>query len=244
MARVLERARADARALVDGGMDGVLVENFGDLPFVPGGVSAETCAAMTLAVAAVLDEVAGRAQVGVNVLRNDAATALAVAGVTGAGFIRVNVHTGSMFTDQGLLHGQAHATLRARAAAGLGPAAPGEPPRVRIVADVQVKHATPPAGSELEASARDAVERGLADVLVVSGSGTGQAVDPERLHRVRRAVPQVPLWVGSGATPGTVAGLLQVADGVIVGSTLHRDGVVGSGIDRARVGAFVRAAGG
>jgi uncharacterized protein len=241
MEAVLDRARADALALVEGGMDGLLVENFGDLPFAPGRVSAETCAAMTLAVAAVLEVAAGY-PVGVNVLRNDAQTALAVAGVTGADFIRVNVHTGTMFTDQGILHGTADATLRARAASGLGAPPEGGPPRVGIAADVHVKHATPPSGASLEEAARDARARGLADILVVSGAGTGRPVDRERLARVREAVPGVPLWVGSGVTADTVADLLQVADGVIVGSALQREGRAGGGVEVERVQRFVEAA--
>lgn len=234
MAAILERARADARALVAGGMDGLLVENFGDLPFVPGSVAPESCAAMALVVAAVMEEAGSAASVGVNVLRNDARTALAVAQVTGAAFIRVNVHTGTMFTDQGMLHGKAHRTLRTRAA--------GRIP-VRICADVHVKHAAPPPGVEVEEAARDARERGLADVLIVSGPGTGRPVDRARLARVRAAVPGVPLWVGSGATTDTVGALLREADGVIAGSALNHGGRAGAGIDPGRVEAFVAAAG-
>ena len=250
MDAVLLRARADARALVTGGltggkthgttggMDAVLVENFGDVPFLPGRVAPETCAALSLAVAAVLEEVAEaaaprRIPVGVNVLRNDAATALAVAAVTGASFIRVNVHTGSMFTDQGLLEGEAHATLRRRATL-----APG----VGICADVHVKHATPPAGASLEEAALDTLERGLADVLIVSGSGTGRPVDVERLRRVRAVAPGAHLWVGSGVTPGSARSLLEVADGVIVGSALEEGGRAGAPVDPARVRAFLNAA--
>lgn len=251
MARVLERARADAEALVAGGIDALMVENFGDVPFVPGAVPAETCAAMTRAVLSVMEVAAGR-PVGINVLRNDAATALGIAAATGASFIRVNVHVGSMFTDQGLLHGAAHHTLRNRRALGLVPgsgaaggrAGTAEPaPRgVLIAADVQVKHATPPAGASLEDAARDATTRGLADLLIVSGSGTSQPTDPERLRRVREAVPGVPLWVGSGVTPATVGALLAVADGAIVGSALQAGGRAGQPVERARVEALVEAA--
>lgn len=243
---VLARARADARVLVtggmtgsmEGGMDALLVENFGDVPFLPGRVAPETCAALTLAVAAVMEEAAAaaaprRIPVGVNVLRNDAATALAVAAVTGASFIRVNVHSGSMFTDQGLLEGEAHATLRRRVAL-----APG----VGICADVHVKHATPPAGASLEEAALDTLERGLADVLIVSGSGTGRPVNMERLRRVRAVAPRAHLWVGSGVTPASVRSLLEVADGVIVGSALEEGGQAGAPVDPARVRAFLNAA--
>jgi uncharacterized protein len=234
MASVLVRSRADARALVDGGMDGLLVENFGDLPFEPGRVPPDTAAAMALAVHAVVAEAGRGISVGVNVLRNDAATALAVAQVCDAHFIRVNVHTGTMFTDQGMLQGEAHHTLRRRS---VGRAA------VRICADVHVKHAAPLPGVEIEEAAIDARERGLADALIVSGPGTGRAVDPERVARVRAAVPDAPLWIGSGVTPETVADLLRAADAVIVGSALNHGGRAGAGIDPRRVEALVAAAG-
>lgn len=240
MERVVARARADAETLFAHGMDGVLVENFGDLPFLPGRVAPETCAAMTRAVLAVLEVAEGRG-VGVNVLRNDAATALGIAAATGASLIRVNVHVGSMYTDQGLLHGEAHATLRTREALGVG-GTPGPVPRVLLAADVHVKHAIPPAGATVEDTARDVAGRGLADLLIVSGAGTGLPTDPARLRRVREAAPETPVWVGSGVTPDTVAGLFQVADGAIVGSALQEGGRAGRPVEAARVRALVAAA--
>jgi uncharacterized protein len=245
MEPVLERAMADARALVEGGVDGILVENFGDVPFHPGPVPPETVAALALAVNRVQAVVENRAgsgdahplrtplPVGLNVLRNDARSGVGIAAATGADFLRVNVHTGSMFTDQGLLEGRAHETLRERTRL-----APG----LLLLADVHVKHATPPAGASLEEAARDAVHRGLADILVVSGSGTGQATDPERIRRVREAVPATPVWVGSGADATSANALIDAgAQGFIVGSALHLDGEPGRGIDPARVRAFVAA---
>jgi membrane complex biogenesis BtpA family protein len=230
---VLARARADALTLMEGGMEGLLVENFGDIPFVPGRVAPETCAAMTLAVAAVREAVGPTVPVGVNVLRNDAQTALGIAAVTGADFIRVNVHTGSMFTDQGLIHGEAHATLRTRRALGT---------RVCICADVHVKHALPPAGASLAEAARDAAKRGLADVLIVSGAGTGEPVSPDDVAIVRAAVPDVPIWIGSGVTPDRIASLLEQADGVVVGSALQQGGRAGQGVTLDRVRTLVNAA--
>ncbi len=227
MERVLDRARRDAEALAEGGADAVLVENFGDLPFHPGPVPPETVAALALSVLRVRETVGAGFPVGLNVLRNDARAGVGIAAASGASFLRVNVHTGSMFTDQGLLEGRAHETLRERTRLA---------PELRIVADVHVKHASPPAGSSLEEAARDAAHRGLADVLVVSGSGTGQPTDPERVRRVAAAAPETPVWVGSGVAPGHAAALVAAgARGVIVGTALHREGVAGGGIDPLRV---------
>src|SRR5919112_5093978 len=121
---------------------------------------------MTRVITEVAREV--RLPFGVNVLRNDALSALAIAAATGAAFIRVNVHTGAYVTDQGIIEGDAYATLRKRAALA---------PDVLIFADSLVKHATPLG----DVSPKDLRERGLADAVIVTGSETGAAADPARL---------------------------------------------------------------
>jgi uncharacterized protein len=231
LAEIMERAVTDAARLERAGFDGVLVENYGDVPFHPGEVPPVTIAAMTRIVSAVLDAVS--LPVGVNVLRNDARAALSIAAITGAAFVRVNVHSGSMWTDQGLLTGTAHETLRLRAALGTGTA---------ILADVHVKHAVPPGGTTIEQAAADAWHRGLADGLIVSGSGTGLATDPGDIEAVTRSVPDAPIFLGSGVTEATAGALPPRARGAIVGSAVMRDGVAGSGVDERRAEAFVRAA--
>jgi membrane complex biogenesis BtpA family protein len=230
MAQVMERALTDAACLEDAGFDALLVENFLDAPFFGSEVPPEAVAAM----ARVVGEVVERAgvPVGVNVLRNDARAALGVAVASGADFIRVNVHTGTMWTDQGALDGRAAETLRVRTTLG----AP-----VAILADVLVKHATPPPGLTVESAARDAWHRGLADALVVSGDATGHPTDPDRIRQVRAAVPDAPVLVGSGVTPDSVGPLLDEARGVIVGSAVARDGTAGSGVDPERARRFVEA---
>ena len=228
MAQVLDQALADADALASGGMDGILVENFLDAPFFAEGVPPETVAAMASVIASVVR--ASPLPVGVNVLRNDARSALGIAVATGASFIRVNVHTGVMWTDQGMVQGRAADTLRHRAAMGSD---------VAIVADVLVKHATPPPGLTLERAASDTWDRGLADALVVTGSGTGHPTDLEELASIRRGAPAAPILVGSGVTPKNVAATLAVADGAIVGTCLTTQHQAGSGVDEAAVRALV-----
>lgn len=232
MEAVLQRAIADARALATGGVDALIVENFGDAPFHPHSLPPESIAALTVAVSAIRGAVA--VPVGVNALRNDAAAALAICAATGATFIRVNVHTGAMVTDQGWIEGRAHETLRSRERLA---------PDVAILADVMVKHAVPPPGLTVDRAARDSWDRGLADGLVLSGPGTGEPMAAEELAVVRRAVPEAPVFIGSGVTAGTVAGLLREARGVIVGSALERDGVAGGPVDVERVRRVVAAAG-
>jgi len=220
MDAVMDRALADADALMRGGMDGVLVENYGDVPFHGESVPPATVAAMAMVVARVVATVS--VPVGVNVLRNDASSALGIAAATGARFIRVNVHTGVMWTDQGVIEGRAAETLRARASLGAD---------IAILADVAVKHATAPPGQTEEDAASDAWHRGLADALVVSGVATGAPTDPDLAKRVGDVVPQAPVLIGSGVRPDTVAAMLEASGGAIVGSALTKDGRAGSGID-------------
>ena len=232
MARVVAAALADARALIEGGVDAVLVENFGDVPFTQGRVEPATVAAMSV-VAAEVRRALPRTPLGVNVLKNDARAALAVAAAVGAEFIRVNVHAGAVLADQGIIQSDAYGTLRDRRLLGVD---------VAIFADVGGKHAVPLAPVDIEQTARDLVHRGLADALVVSGPATGQPTPLADVKRVRSAVADVPLLVGSGVTAETAAELLSVADGVIVGTPVKRDGDVRLPVERARVEKLVAAA--
>lgn len=227
---IIDFAVADARAYERGGAHGVFIENFGDVPFTKASVGPETIASMTAAGCAI--RAAVNVPIGFNVLRNDARAALALCAACGGDFIRVNVHTGAMLTDQGLIEGDAYHTLRYRDRIR---------PGAQIFADVHVKHAVPLGDWTLEDSAHDTVERGLADALIVSGVGTGQAADIEDVERVRRACPKTKLLLGSGVNAPNVKNYLRFADGVIVGSSLKRDGKLANPVDARRVAALVKA---
>ncbi|MBL8898752.1 MAG: BtpA/SgcQ family protein, partial [Planctomycetes bacterium] len=219
-----------------GGLHGVVVENFGDAPFYPEAVPPLTVAAMTLAardVAALAREGSGAPRfVGINVLRNDAASALAIAACVGADFVRINVHQGAVVADQGLLVGRAHETARTRAA---------NAPQVKLYCDVRVKHAASLAERALEPEVEDLVLRGLADAVLVTGAGTGKSIDRERLAAARRAAHGAPVLIASGARAETLAEEASHADGAIVGTALERDGEPGAPVDPRRVSQMVEA---
>lgn len=229
----LERAVDDAEALAAAGFDAVLVENYGDAPFFKGRVPPETTASLAVVAHAVREALPPQIAVGVNVLRNDAFSALGIAAAASLDFIRVNVLTGAMVTDQGVIEGDAAAVLRARARLA---------PDVRVLADVRVKHAAPLAPRPLEAEAKDLAGRGGADALIVTGSRTGVGVDLEELTRVRDAVPDALLLVGSGTRAETVGDALTIADGVIVGTAIKRGGRTTNRVDPKRAARFVAAA--
>ncbi len=228
MDEVIAAALADARAIVKGGCDGIVVENFGDKPFFRGRVPAQTIAAMTRVIAEIAR--VSKVPLGVNVLRNDAQSALAIASATGAAFIRVNIHTGAMLTDQGIIEGEASETVRLRSATA---------PDVLIFADHLVKHAVPLAAYDPIQSAKDLRLRGLADAMIITGAETGSAPDAERLAGVRAAV-DAPLLIGSGLTEEN-ASRYAIADGAIAGTAIKRGAGVAEPVDVERVKRLVRA---
>ena len=228
---VIDHALADAKAYERGGVAAIIIENFGDAPFTKAGVDAETVAAMAAAGSAIRG--ATKLPLGFNVLRNDARAALALCAACGGTFIRVNVHTGAMLTDQGIIEGNAYETVRYRER--ICPAA-------SIFADVHVKHAVPLGDFAIEDSAHDTLERGLADALIISGTGTGVAADITDVQRVRRACPNAKILLGSGITRDNVREFLRYADGVIVGTSLKVGGKLFNPVDPKRVAALVKAA--
>ena len=208
----------------------MFIENFGDVPFTKGNVGPETIASMAAAGCAVREAI--RLPIGFNVLRNDARAALALCSACDGSFIRVNVHSGAMLTDQGVIEGNAFDTLRYRKQVC---------PEAAIFADVHVKHAVPLGDWTIEDSARDTLERGLADAVIVSGLGTGMAADAVDVERARQACPSAKILLGSGTTLGNLSDFLPLADGFIVGSSLKKDGKLANPVDHRRVASFVKA---
>jgi uncharacterized protein len=226
--RVYDQALAELEIFKRHRLDSVIVENFRDMPYFSARVPAETVAAMA-AVSREIVRAAGM-PVGVNVLRSDGETAIAVAAASGAHYIRVNVHMGAVVADQGVVQGSSQFSVRLRSTLKS---------RALIFADVGVKHAAPLAGRSLDIETRDLAERGLADAIIVTGDRTGVETSVEDIDIVRRATT-VPLLIGSGATPENIERVLPKADGLIVGSYFKKDGAAHKFVDEARVERFVR----
>lgn len=228
---VIERAEQEATALAAGGVDGIVVENFFDAPFAKDCVDPAVVSAMTLIVDRIMNLVV--VPVGINLLRNDAKSALAIASCVNAQFIRVNVLTGVMATDQGLIEGQAHQLMRYRRELGAD---------VAILADVLVKHARPLGMPNLTTAVQETIERGLADAVILSGWATGSPPSFEDLELATAAANGTPVLIGSGATWENIGQLMKAADGAIVASSLKRNGKITEPVDPIRVAQFVEAA--
>ena len=228
--RISGQAADDAKALTQAGFDGIIVENFGDVPFFPTRVPPITVASMTACVRAVC--AATTLPVGVNVLRNDGRSALAIAVASGASFIRINVHSGVKITDQGAVSTEAHIVLRDRSALRAS--------HIQLWCDVDVKHAAPLGERSIGDEAEDLVERELADAVLVTGRGTGKAVDPAHLQAVFARM-DAPLYAASGVTPASLEATLQYCHGVIVGSAIRQEGRAGHPLVPSRMDQFVTA---
>ena len=230
MAAGYEYAVREAERYAAGGMDGVIVENHGDIPFAkPENIGPETAAVM-----AVMADRVGRAvglPVGINVLANGAIIATAVAKAAGAAFIRVNQWANAYVANEGIIEGPAAKATRYRAwlhARGL-----------KIFADVHVKHGAHAivADRGIPELTRDA-EFFDADVVIVTGQRTGDSAKMEEIAAVKGATA-LPVVVGSGVDADNIADILSACDGVIVASSLKRDGVWWYVVDPDRLALFM-----
>ncbi|MEC7761404.1 MAG: BtpA/SgcQ family protein [Pseudomonadota bacterium] len=216
----------DAKTLAAGGVDGIMVENAGDMPFArPEDIGMETVACLTSAC----EEIRGTvdAPIGITCVANGAIPALAVAKAVGAKWVRVNQWANAYVANEGFLNGAAAKALRYRAAIGAAD--------VKILADVHVKfgaHAIT-ADRTITEQATDA-EWFDADVLIATGQRTGSPTQPEEVEQVR-AGTHLPVIVGSGLNPEQVPVLMEVADGAIVGQWLKKDSVWWNPVDAERV---------
>jgi membrane complex biogenesis BtpA family protein len=228
---IREQLLRDADALVTGGVHCLMMENFGDVPFFPATVPPHTAAHMTV-LAAEIRRRFGSVPLGINVLRNDGCTALAIAHAVGAEFIRVNVLCGVRVADQGILHGIAHDLLRLRSQLNAN--------NIRIFADVDVKHSAALAPRPIADEVDDTIERGLADAVIVSGAGTGKPTELEKVKSVHAVAGNTPVYIGSGNTAETIANYLPFADGFIVGTAFKKEGIAAHPVDVERVKSLMR----
>lgn len=228
--RILRFAQREAKTLRKAGFAGIMMENFGDVPFYPDNVPPETVAALAVIATNIKQET--KLPVGINVLRNDARAALAIAVAAQLAFIRVNVLTGVAVTDQGLIQGQAHYVLRDRKRL--------HAEHVAILADIRVKHAAPLVPRDLAQEVEEYFERAGCSALIVSGTGSGKPVDFDFLRQIREIAKDKAILIGSGLTKENAIEMLTFADGAIVGSAIKVDGIIQNAVDPKRAEALVK----
>jgi membrane complex biogenesis BtpA family protein len=229
---IIDQASEEARIYTGAGLDGLMIENMHDVPYLNGGVGPEITAAMTVVASAVRD--VSNLPLGVQILAAANREALTVASASGAEFVRVENFAYAHVADEGLMPvAEAGPLLRYRRQI--------EAEDVKIFADVKKKHSSHALTADVSlAEAARTSEFFGADAVVVTGTATGQPTLPEDVATVKNAV-NVPVCVGSGLTTENLPALWPHADVFIVGSYFKRDGLWSNSIDRQRVSRFMAA---
>ncbi len=233
MGTIIEHALADARALAEGGVDGLIVENMWDIPFRAGShIAPESIAAHAVVARAVRDAI--DLPLGINLVHNGGTALLGIAIAAGASFIRVCMFTGAGVWEAGSWdEGCAAELMRRRKEL--------DAEHIKIIADVDKKHSVRFPGIDL-ATHIEWTRFSGADALIVSGKMTGDAPDIEKIRAAKTLAKECPVFIGSGATEENVGAFLSVADGIIVGSSIKENGRIEEPVDVARVRRLVAAA--
>jgi uncharacterized protein len=218
---ILAAARADLAALQAAGVDAVMFGNENDRPYELR-VDAATTATMAYVIGRLRDVIT--VPFGVNVLWDPMST-MALAAATGAAFVR-EIFTGAYASDMGIWSPDAGAARRYQARLGAGGAA--------VLYNVSAEFAGSLDPRSLADRARSAVFSSIPDAVLVSGAITGEAAAMTDLEAVKRVLPHTPVLANTGVKHDTVADVLRVADGCIVGSALKIGGDTWAAVDPAR----------
>ncbi|MCE4611621.1 MAG: BtpA/SgcQ family protein [Desulfurococcales archaeon] len=232
---IVEYAVSEARSYVESGFDAVIVENYGDTPY-PKRPTPLQVAAMARVVSEVVRAIGG-GRVGVNMLRNGAAEAIAVAVASGAGFVRVNSLCETRLTPEGLIEPEAQRVAWALRAVDALDDAP-----IQVLADVDVKHSYPLAKYSVKEAVKDCIERSGVPLaaVIVTGSATGEEATPVDVEEAASAARPygVAVVVGSGVSTANLPRYWHSADGFIVGSSVKVGGVPWNPVDREKASAL------
>ncbi len=218
-------ALLEAALYREGGVDGLMLENMHDVPYLRGSVGPEVVAAMSVIARAVKTE--SGLPCGVQILAGANLEAVAVAHAAGLDYVRVEAYAFAHVADEGVIQSSAAELLRFRRKIGAG--------RVRVWADVKKKHSAHAITADVSlGETAAAVEFMRGDAVIVSGAATGE---PPRAGDAREAKShcRLPVLLGSGVTPENVAGFYDAADGFIVGSYFKERGLWSNTVERARV---------
>ena len=226
VAELVTLGSQEARVYKESGVDGVIVENMHDVPYLRGEVGPEIVAAMTAIATEVKRECAG-CPVGIQILAGANIEAMAVAHATGLDFIRAEGYAYAHVADEGLIQSSAAKLLRYRKLIGAE--------RVQVWTDVKKKHAAHTITNDVSlGETAETVEFMGADCVIVTGSATGK---PPSIGDIREAKANcnLPVFLGSGITEQNIAEFYNEADGFIIGSAFKIDGLWSNTIDAARV---------
>jgi membrane complex biogenesis BtpA family protein len=219
----------DLAALQNAGFDAIMFGNENDRPY-EFSVDAASTATMAFAIGRIRDRIT--VPFGVNVLW-DPMSSIALAAATGAGFVR-EIFTGAYASDMGPWTPDAGKAMRYRDRLHRADLA--------LLYNVSAEFAYSLDQRSLPDRARSAVFSSIPDAILVSGQITGEAAALSDLEAVKKVLPNTPVLANTGVKHATVADVLKVADGCIVGSSLKIDGNTWNAVDPERAAEFMRLA--
>jgi uncharacterized protein len=226
-----QQALREAKIYREEGVDGVMIENMHDTPYLRGHVGPEIVAAMAIVCRAVKD--ACRLPCGVQILAAANREAIAVAHAAGLDFIRAEGFAFAHVADEGLIESSAAEVLRYRRTIGAD--------TVQVWADVKKKHSSHAITADVTvAETAHAVEFMRGDAVIVTGTVTGEAPRTDDVDTVKAAIA-LPVLLGSGVTAANLGVFYSRADGFIVGSEFKQAGHWAGAVDGRRVRRFLRA---
>lgn len=224
-------ALQEAKLFRAAGVQGLLLENMHDTPYLRGQVGPEIVAAMAIIARAVKQQ--SRLPCGIQILAGANREALAVAHAAGLDFIRAEGFAFAHVADEGLIESSAAELLRYRRQIGAD--------RVQIWADVKKKHSSHAITADVDiGETAHAVEFMRGDAVIVTGTVTGEAPRGADVQAVKRQT-RLPMYLGSGVTAKNLKSLYRAADGFIVGSEFKKDGHWARAVDARRVKEFMSA---
>ena len=221
----------DAKNMYENGINHFFIENFGEAPFPKNTVEPHVIAALTSIIEHIKVNFPS-AMFGVNCLRNDALSALAIASTTNSHAIRVNILTHARLTDQGIIEGCSYGLSRYRNQLHS---------KVEVWADVDVKHSYPLANMPVSDEIHDMISRGGADKIIFTGSRTGAKANVSTLKSLVESNILTPekIVIGSGITAENIQSFMPYAKNFIVGSSLKQDNILSNNIDPIKVSRLV-----
>jgi membrane complex biogenesis BtpA family protein len=230
VAELVRNAVGEAIIYRDSGVDGIIIENTHDVPFLRGTVGSEIVAAMTRIGQAVKSE--SKLPVGVQILAGANLEAMAVAHAADLDFIRAEAYVFAHIADEGLIESSAAKLLRYRKQIGAE--------RVEVWADIKKKHSAHAITSDISlAATAETVEFMRGNAVIVTGNVTGDAPKLEDVMEAK-AHCHLPIILGSGVDANNLAEFYPIADGFIIGSAFKKDGHWMNGVEKQRVRRLIK----
>ncbi len=227
LTNIREDAVEDAKKLDNAGMDGIMIQNVNDLPMKEK-VEPEKIAYMSSIATSIKETVSENCLIGVSVLKNDGEAAVAIAEAIDADFIRLKVYVGAMISFSGVEEGCVNRVLDKMQKLNSN---------FDIWADVHDRTGVPLGGVKLEQSVKQAFDKGMADVVMITGKNFDQS--KERIKNLQDKFSDKYIFIGGGTNPENINTALKYADGAIVGSFLKTNGLITNNVDSRRVKEFM-----